>query len=107
MADPESLQVDARILILVNGCSHLGNHLLLHLFNFLRRVVLRVHQDLRLCAFKVHMSVCNWVLWMMPSRVRLRANGLRAGMVFKTVRFTGPGIWLCAYKQLMSVRSCV
>src|SRR5712672_934351 len=98
MAYPESLQVDASILILVNGCGHLGNLLLLHLFDFLRRVVLRVHQDLRLCTFKVRMSVCDWVLWMTPSRVRLHTNGLRAGMVFKTVQFTRQGIRLCAYK---------
>ena len=56
-------------------------------------------------AFWVRVSVCDRV-WVAPSRVYLRANGLHAGMVLKTVCIAGQGTRLRFDKLRVSVLIC-
>jgi hypothetical protein len=102
MADSEFLQVDARDFLPINICDPLDNLLLFHLISF---IILRLHQDLQLHAFKLHASVCDRD-WVAPNRVYLRADGSHAGMVLKTVCMAKQGIWLRADKLCVSVHIC-
>jgi hypothetical protein len=74
LADSKSLQVNASI---VDRCHDFGSHLLFHL---LWPILFRIHQDLRLCAFKMRKSVVLKTFRFADQGIRLRADKLRVSI---------------------------
>jgi len=100
-ADPGSLQLDARILVLLDAGSLPGGLFLLHLFQqqpVIWSVILRVHQgfvrqDFQPRAYKMRGRVHVRVTQFSPQQVRLRANCLRVRNIFTGTWFAQLQVW--------------